>query len=451
MTILPPKIPLELQSVIDAQDHAFVLIDEDYNIVAANKAYTIAYGTNTDSVINQKCFQVSHHSDTPCWKNGEDCPHQQVFATGEAFHVLHIHYDQYDREEHVRIKGSPIHGANNTMYLGEAIYPVTNRDELSCNQQRLIGSSAAFLECIESLSSAARIDAPVLLCGESGVGKDLAAHFIHEQSSRKGRPFVRVDCSAISERVFESELFGHERGAFTGCVGRRHGLLESADGGTLFLDEVGDMPMALQGRLLHALETGQFRRVGGRHVLDVDVRIISATQYDLQAKIDDWFFRPDLYYRLAGNVLRIPSLRERHEDIPSLVSAIMSGIEDRNHVKCRVSGRALDKLLNYSYPGNIRELKNILQQAATTAIDGFITVEHLQFDNNHYVSLHAGCHPVISPKNMRRSKDELEKEHIEALLQQYGGHRAQVAKVLKISERTLYRKIKSYKLQKTGK
>jgi len=451
MSITPPsKAPIELQSIIDAQDHAFVVIDSNYNVVAANKAYSSAYGISQDEIVGCKCHKVSHHSDTPCWQNGEDCPHRQVFDTGEPFHVLHVHYDGDGNEEHVRIKGSPLRSASGELFLGEAIYPVAKMDELSCRDQRLIGSSQAFLECIEGLKTAAQNDAPLLLHGESGSGKSLAARFIHQHSKRNVRSFVTMDCSAISEKVFESELFGHERGAFTGCVGRRHGLMETADGGVLFLDEIGDMPFALQGRLLNALETGEFRRVGGRHVLTSDVRIICATQYDLQEKIEEGSFRADLYYRIAGIIHRVPSLRDRKEDIPALAKAIVSILEDSNKTKCRLSGKAIDVLQEYHFPGNIRELKNILQQAVLSCNDGFITVEALQLKEHTDAPVQSPSATKIST-NIKCSRQDNERAHIQALLTKYKGHRANVAKVLKISERTLYRKLKSFELTETGK
>lgn len=445
------KTRIELQSIIDAQDHAFVVIDSNYNVVAANKAYSSAYGISQNEIVGCKCHKVSHHSDTPCWQNGEDCPHREVFQTGESFHVLHIHYDGKGNEEHVRIKGSPLRNAEGELFLGEAIYPLAKQDELSCQDQRLIGRSSVFQKCIEGLKIAAENDMPLLLRGESGSGKSLAARFIHQSSKRNGRAFITMDCSAVSEKVFESELFGHERGAFAGCVGRRHGLMEAADGGVLFLDEIGDMPLSLQGRLLNALETGVFRRVGGRHVLQTDVRIICASQYDLQEKIEEGCFRADLYYRIAGIVHRMPSLRDRKEDITALANAMVSKMEDNKKIKCRLSGKAIDALQQYHFPGNIRELKNILQQAVLSCIDGFITVESLKLKEHSIEPLYSAALTARGASNIKCSRKDNERAHIQALLNKYKGHRANVAKVLKISERTLYRKLKLFELQEIGK
>lgn len=239
---------IDLQSVIDLHDNVFVVIDESYNIVAANSAYCKAYGISCDEIVGKKCHQVSHHSDKPCHLIGEDCPHKHVFESGKAHTVLHIHYDHENNEEHVRIKGSPIRSSDGKLYLGEAVFPVAKSEEMGCDEQRMLGTSPAFLACIEEMSGAAPSSVPILLNGESGVGKDLAASFIHKKSERCTGPFISIDCASISEGIFESELFGHERGSFSGCVGCRAGLIESANGGTLFLDEVGEVPLSEIGR-----------------------------------------------------------------------------------------------------------------------------------------------------------------------------------------------------------
>lgn len=447
---------IDIQTVIDAQDNAFVVIDKTYHIVAANQAYCRAYGIASDEILGQKCHQISHHSDKPCHLNGEDCPHKAVFETRKPHHALHIHFDQDNKEEHVRIKGSPLKGSDGEIFMGEAIFPVAKSDEMGCDEQRMLGTSPAFLACIEEMATAAPTDAPVLLNGESGVGKELAAQFIHKKSSRRARPFIAIDCTSISEGIFESELFGHERGSFTGCVGQRKGLIEAADGGTLFLDEIGEVPLAIQGRLLRALETGYYRRLGGREDLHVDVRVVCSTHSNLRKMVEEGTFRADLYYRIAGISITIPPLRERRADIPALVNSITEKLRDMRGTQCRLTQESLEALIGYDFPGNIRELKNILQKSTTLSTDGIITPDLLQFDKltNIYNKLfvdrrHAKTesHKPITNKSIT----EVEATHIESLLHQYHGHRAKVAEVLKISERTLYRKLKQYKLEAVGK
>lgn len=453
------RIPINLQSIIDAQDNGFVVIDKDYNIVAANSAYCESYGVSSDDIVGQKCHKVSHHSDVPCHLNGEDCPHKQVFETRAPHQVLHIHYDQNKEEEHVRIKGSPIYGTDGELYLGEAVFPIAKSDDLGCDKQRMLGTSPAFLACIEEMAGAAQSDVPILLNGESGVGKELAAKFIHNKSNRRAHPFVSIDCTAISEGIFESELFGHERGAFTGCVGRRHGLIESAENGTLFMDEIGEVPLALQGRLLRALETGYYRRLGGREDLHANVRIICATHNNLRKMVEQGTFRADLYYRIAGISITIPPLRERRSDITPLVKAMLDKTRTANGDAARITDEALEVLQNYDYPGNIRELHNLLQKAVAVSVNGLITKDQLQLNDfsNIYINPLADRRRTdrdngkLNSPSTNRSLTDVEATHIESLLHQHDGHRAKVAEELRISERTLYRKLKQYNLQDVGK
>ncbi|MBN4063162.1 sigma 54-interacting transcriptional regulator [Cardiobacterium sp. AH-315-I02] len=462
------RIPINLQSVIDAADNGFVVIDKDYRIIAANHAYCHAYGISSKTIIGRKCHQVSHHSEIPCHLNGEDCPHKKVFETREPHQVLHIHYDANKEEEHVRIKGSPIYGTDGELFLGEAVFPIAKSNDFGCDKQRMIGKSPSFLACIEEMSGAASSDIPILLNGESGVGKELAANFIHNKSRRCAQPFISIDCASITDGIFESELFGHERGAFTGCIGCRHGLIDTAAGGTLFLDEIGELPLALQGRLLRVLDTGNYRRLGGREDLHVDVRIICATHNNLRKMVEQGLFRADLYYRIAGISITIPPLRERRSDIVPLVNAMLKKIKAHNGSAGRISEEAMLLLQNYDYPGNIRELHNILHKAVTISTGGLITPDLLQLNNfssvfnnpladsplsdRHVVSREHKSHDIKShAPSTNQSLTDVEATHIESLLHQHDGHRARVAEELRISERTLYRKLKQYNLQGVGK
>lgn len=375
------KPSIELQSIIDAQDNPFVLIDESYNIVCANKAYCETYGIAEEEIIGCKCHQVSHHSDVPCHQNGEDCPHKQVFETGLPHQVLHIHYDKNHTSDRVRIKGSPVRGSNGELYLGEAIFRLASSDKLEGAEQSAIGKAPAFLAFLEQMARAAETSASVLLVGECGVDKDMAAQYIHKSSDRRGYSLISLHCSTIAESVFESELFGHERGAFNGCIGRRFGMFESADDGTLFIDEVDEIPMAVQGRLLRALESGTFRRVGGREPLKADVRIVSATSRNLLQMVAAGEFRSDLYYRLAGIKITIPPLRERASDIPALAEALLKHMDSKAGKAYRLNAAAMKKLASHSFPGNVQEMKNILQQAILFSTNGIITPDLIHLDN----------------------------------------------------------------------
>jgi transcriptional regulator with PAS, ATPase and Fis domain len=438
------KPGLELQSIIDAHPNPFVLIDEDYNIVASNQAYQTAYGTTAEQLAGCKCHKVSHHFETPCFMNNEDCPLEIALKTNRVHEVLHIHFDQHNQPEHVRIKGHPILGSDGKRYVGEEIIRLAKASELGCEEQILIGKSPALRQCVEGIARAAESDANVLLTGESGVGKSLAAHYIHHHSKRSRMPFVMVECSAIDTAVFESELFGHERGAFSGCVGRRRGLLDDADGGTLYLDEVADLPYAMQGRLCNAVESGRYRRVGGREMLKVNLRIIASTHKHLPAMVAANTFRSDLYYRLAGIIERLPPLRQRREDIPALADALLIRLHDPKAFRCHIADAAREKLISHDYPGNIRELKNILQRAVTLSTDGLIRAEHILFER--LPETPGGDVLAGLPRSMK----QLKSEHITALLEKYKGHRGRIAAELGISERTLYRKLKEYALKLAG-
>lgn len=451
MTNLMNNVPVQLQSLIDAQENPFVLIDQNYRIVAANRAYRARYGTGDKPVVGHTCHEISHHSSTPCHLNGEACPHQQVFATGEGQQVLHTHYDHHNRPEHVRIQGHPIHGLNGELYLGEAIYPFAPSTALDCNEMRMIGKSPAFLACVDNLTRVAESEASILLYGESGVGKELAAQYVHRRSNRDGKPFIAVDCASIAESVFESELFGHERGAFTGSVGRKLGLFELADGGTLFLDEIGEIPLSMQAKLLRVLESGEYRRVGGTETLRADVRIVSATNRDLLDMVDQGQFRLDLYYRIAGIDVTLPALRERRSDIPPLAKALLSNMNGGRNYHLRDDAAA--RLLEYDYPGNVRELRNILQKALILSDNGLITADNIRFDTSGQWTTGASPKPSSvrphsgSALTRLASISELESDHITRLLEQYQGHRRKVAEILGISERTLYRKLIRYGLR----
>ena len=444
-------VPVQLQSLIDAQENPFVLVDSHYRIVAANRAYCSRYAKDLEEVVGRACHEISHHSSVPCHLNGETCPHRQVFSSGEAQQVFHTHFDHLSRPEHVRIHGHPVRGLNGELYLGEAIYPFAPDTALDCDEMRMIGKSPAFLACVDNLTRVAESEASILLYGESGVGKELAAHYVHRRSRRAGKPFVAVDCASIPESMFESELFGHERGAFTGSIGRKLGLFELADGGTLFLDEIGEIPVAMQAKLLRVLETGEYRRIGGTSTLHADVRVVSATNRDLLEMVDHGRFRLDLYYRVAGIDVTLPSLRQRRSDIPALAKSLLVHMSGGRSF--HLDDGALARLMEYDYPGNVRELRNILQKALVLSDHGLISAAHIHFDANAATNGATQTRPAPSvavatpPPLPNTSMAELESTHIARLLEQHHGHRRKIAEILGISERTLYRKLIRYGLR----
>jgi transcriptional regulator with PAS, ATPase and Fis domain len=428
---------LELQELIDANDQPFVVIDRAYRIVAANQRYAETYGTSPASIVGQHCYAVSHHATRPCHENGEQCPHRALFEHGEAVEVLHTHFHADDQPERTRIRGHALRGVNGERYLGEQLYPLEADAGTECDAMHMVGQSQAFLTCVDHLARVADSEASILLFGESGVGKELAARFIHARSTRAGGAFIVINCAAVPETLFESELFGHERGAFSGSSGLKKGLFELADGGTLFLDEVAEIPLSLQAKLLRVLETGEFRRVGGTHTLKADVRLVSATNRRLLDEVDEKRFRLDLYYRLAGIDVNLPTLRERREDLPGLTAFLLKRLAGGRRA-CRLDPAALAMLQAYDFPGNVRELRNLLQRAVLTCRDGVIRASDL--------NLPAMAAPAAAGALNSQPLAEVERAHIRALLDTHDGHRARVATALGITERTLYRKLKRYGL-----
>ena len=450
------KPTIDIESVIKAHETPAVIIDKDYRIIAANQAYCACYGVNPEQVVNQRCHEISHHSAVPCHMNGEDCPHQQVFSTGQPFEVLHTHYDYANRPDRVRIKAHPLHDAQGGRYLLEVINRLAPSTDLSCDDIRMVGKSPAFLALMANLNVAANADANVLIYGESGTGKELAARFVHDESARKQQPYVELNCAAIPESLCESELFGHERGAFTGCAGVKQGLFELADGGSLFLDEIGELPLSMQAKLLRVLDSGEFRRLGGNNLTKVDVRVVAATNRNLMAMVTQGEFREDLYFRLAGINVSIPPLRERRADIPALAEILVERLCKPGHNLCRITEAAIDRLVNYSFPGNIRELQSVLQKAIATCDCHIIDAKHIHFNNHHEIEHRATDaratqkrHPVatIPPAtDANLPIAEVERRYIDSLLSQHNGNRRIVATIMGITERTLYRKLKRYAL-----
>jgi transcriptional regulator with GAF, ATPase, and Fis domain len=357
----------------------------------------------------------------------------------------------------VRVSAYPLRGSNGELYMGELIQQLSGPEERRVNGRRMVGQTPPFLACMDQLKMAAAAHAPVLLQGETGTGKELAAHFVHNHSLRREQPFLTVDCTVLTESLFEAEVFGHARGAFTGSVGDRTGLFEQADGGTLFLDEVGELPLSQQSKLLRALDTGQYRRVGGNRARKVDVRIICATNRHLWESVTAGHFREDLYYRIACLSVRLPALRQRLDDLEVLAPDLLGSVGQTMNQKYELTPAAMERLKSYEYPGNVRELRNILFIAATHSIAGKIddtVIETVLRQLSHH-SKHPGQNAPVAagqvatvspPGKSREALHEVETRHISELLQQYHDNRRQVAAALGISERTLYRKLKRYHL-----
>jgi DNA-binding NtrC family response regulator len=284
----------------------------------------------------------------------------------------------------------------------------------------------------------AKSDSPVVIMGESGTGKELVARALHRLSARSNGQLVDINCAAIAENLLESELFGHEKGAFTGALSRKTGLFELAAGGTLFMDEIGELDIKLQGKLLRALETGTFFRVGGTQKVEVNVRIVAATNRDLDRAVAENSFRSDLYYRINTINITLPPLRDRAIDIPLLAEHFLARYGGAHPP--RISEDAMQALVHYRWPGNIRELRNVIERAVLLANGGVITIADLPLTNAPRPA-HSGPATAASSD---ASLADLERRHIETVLAQANWHQGRAAQQLGISTKTLYRKIREY-------
>jgi len=312
----------------------------------------------------------------------------------------------------------------------------------------VVGNSRRMHEIIARLKDIAGTSATVLIQGETGTGKELVAKAIHMNSPRKNKPFVAMNCTALNENLLEDELFGHEPGAFTGADRVRKGRFEHANGGTLFLDEVGDMPPTLQAKLLRVLENQEVYRIGSNEPIKVNVRLISATNRDLEAAVAAGTFRQDLYFRLKVVTIKLPPLRERREDIPLLADHFRKEFSQRHGKQVRDFSPAVRRgMAAYDWPGNVRELRNLIESMVVQDHDGILDLDDIQ-EGDTLRALPSADRPAISPGGLvGRPLTEVERYYIEQALQLTGGNREEAARLLGIGERTLYRVMQDWKLQ----
>ncbi|GFM38603.1 sigma-54-dependent transcriptional regulator [Desulfovibrio psychrotolerans] len=312
----------------------------------------------------------------------------------------------------------------------------------------IVGKSAAMLELAEMIHTVAPTDATVLISGESGTGKELVAHAIHAASARAEKPFVAVNCAALTDTLLESELFGHERGAFTGADKRREGRFMQADGGTLFLDEIGEIPLLLQSKLLRALQQGEVQRVGSDTVLNVNVRVIAATNRDLFEEVQAGTFREDLYYRLNVIGLRVPPLRERRDDIPLLADFFLRRFAEKNRKMVKgATPQAMDALVRHDWPGNVRELENAMERAVIMTTGEYITLRELPRNLSDAPLTDVPISATGEPALAGLSLDELERRAIMATLKECGDNKSEAARRLGITRATLHNKLRRYGME----
>ncbi|OHC65234.1 MAG: Fis family transcriptional regulator [Rhodocyclales bacterium GWA2_65_20] len=443
MNSSPRSFP-ELISFLDEKAEPSIVMDADYRIVAANKAYAKEFARGRD-VNGKYCYEVSHHFDVPCDQAGESCPLLMSRQSGQIHRELHLHHTPRG-EEHVDVETTPIRDEQGRIAFFVETMRVVKHASSRPAAAGLVGRSAAFSRMLSLVMRVAPTDAAVLLLGETGTGKELVARVVHEAGRNTGGPFVVVDCSGLTESLFESELFGYEKGAFTGANHRKIGLVEAASGGTLFLDEVGDIPLTLQVKLLRFLETGTYRRVGGIETLRSDFRLVCATHRDIRNMVEAESFRRDLYHRISTFPVRVPALNERTEDIPLLADSFLKRVAGERGL--HFSAAALAMLVERKYTGNIRELRNLVERASILADGNEIAPAHLDMEA-------ATANPAPVPAMLAPPPatvfvvdaplplDELERRYLRWLLAKFDGDRKSLAASLKVGMRTLYRKLKS--------
>lgn len=422
-----------LVSYLEQEAQPMIVLDTDFNILAANTAYQRQFGMAGQVTTGQKCFRVSHHYDVPCDLAGEHCPMKKALEKRGPDRVLHIHHTPRG-PEHVDVELRPIFDeSRNVVGYVEQLATVRSASARA-SAEGLVGRSAAFMAALSALQRVAKSMLPVLLLGESGTGKELFARALHESSARAQGPFVVVDCSGLTETLFESELFGYERGAFTGAVARKQGLVETAHGGTLFLDEIGDIPLGMQVKLLRLIETGSYRRVGGVEARHADFRLVAATHKPLAQMVADGRFRQDLYYRISAYPIQLPALRERRDDIPLLVESFLQRVA-RDGRSLHVTPEAIGRLQSHDWPGNIRELRNALERASLFADDGVIGVGQLALPDG-------GASVAEAAAMVIRRRKPLSDADLATLATSFSGTRRELAAAAGLSERSLYRRLR---------
>ncbi|MCF8082840.1 MAG: sigma-54 dependent transcriptional regulator [Deltaproteobacteria bacterium] len=315
------------------------------------------------------------------------------------------------------------------------------------NKYNIIGESRAIRELKEQLRIVAPTNAWVLISGENGTGKELVAHNIHRLSNRSGKPMVEVNCAAIPEDLIESELFGHEKGAFTGALTMKKGKFDLAHEGTLFLDEIGDMSLKAQSKTLRILQEQKFERVGGAKTIHVDVRVIAATNKDLEAEIEKGAFRDDLYFRLNVIPMRVPPLKERVEDIPSLVQVFVDEFSMSTNIEPKeVSPEALEMLQRYDWPGNVRELRNLVERLMIMVPGRIIGKKDIPAPFNKGAAVNGELTGALQADSLKEAKGKFERAFIEAKLKEFDGNISQTAEAIGVERSNLHRKIKGYDL-----
>ena len=443
--------PVHIAQMLEGYDCPAILVSTEYQILATNGLYREHFGDAQAQ--GQHCFRVSHGYSVPCDQAGEECPLGEAQRSGHKERVLHVHQTPRG-PEHVDVELIPIPDQDGQpLFFVELMRAIPVAGARDGAGKSLVGDTPAFNQMLANVARVSSTDAAVLLLGESGTGKELVASAIHQGSYRSDKPLVTLECAGLTDTLFESELFGHVRGAFTGASSHRKGLVELADGGTLFLDEIGDVPLSMQVKLLRLIETGTFRAVGSSQLRHADFRLICATHKNLKRMTETGEFRRDLYYRINVFPLRLPALRERLEDLPLLAHTLLRRISPGKEI--HLTRSAVDCLAEHRFSGNIRELRNILNRAVilsdTNVIEGQDVRQALDIDWPESTTAEEPAPasavanqsnvPATDASNTWVDLKTAEKNYLTQLMAQFNNDRQKVAQIAGISVRSLYRKL----------
>ena len=435
--------------IIDKISDGVVVISPEREILFINETGRKLLKYSEGEVLKVKCKLITKTS-----KCGEDCPLNCALSENKDLEDVEMWYTTKDGNQFLsKTKVLLLKDAEGKFIAGVEIFKdltlikgIQEFYEEEFDFSKIIGESRAMRDVFEQIQMVSKTDSTCLITGESGTGKELIANAIHFNSLRKEKPYVKVNCAALNEGVLESELFGHIKGAFTGASWDKVGRFEYANGGTLFLDEIGDMPISLQVKLLRILQEGEFERVGSSKTIRVDVRLIAATNKNIEDEVRKGNFRSDLYYRLNVFRINVSSLRERKEDIPLLVDHFIKKVSKKmpNKNLQGIEAEALAKLMFYDYPGNIRELENIVENGAIRAKTSFIKLSDLPLPLFPFkIDSETKLHDIQIPLQ------SLEKDLITKTLEDSKWQISKAAKKLGVSRVTLWRKMKDYNLAKS--
>jgi two-component system, NtrC family, response regulator HydG len=453
--MLESKLNQYWKTVVDTIKEGIIIIDREGRIISINKAVAPLFGYKEGELIGKPCSVL-------------DCNMCNIVRDQSGHHWCNLFKSGEIKMKRCTMKkknGQPLHLLKNASLLHDevgkvigAVESLTDITEIIEKDNQieefrrelrskdgfhgLLGASPSMIQVFDLISNAARSDAPVIIFGESGTGKELAAEAIHKSGPRKGKPFIKVNCAALSETLLESELFGHVRGAYTGAYRNREGRFEAAQGGDIFLDEIGDLPISTQVKLLRVLEDKVIERVGDQRPIPINVRIISATNKDLKALVDKGFFREDLFFRINVIPILLPPLREKREDIPLLADAFLRRVKLKSGKPITgVSKETMELLMRYDWPGNVRELKSAFEYAFVTCQETLIHPFHLPTNIAQEVRTKS-----VLEQPADNAKDKKKQELIEAL-RKSKGNQSEAARILGISRVTIWNRMKEFGLE----